>query len=160
MKCHNHRTSYLENCKILRSPFWRENSNSYLVAKFATHESTLTVPHDRDDNIQILWKFFTYFSEKLGKNPKKTSYLENNKSLSSYIQMQDLQLPEITLTDSNNRIEIFNVLEFFNKPFLKISEKIIKKRHISKTTRIWAVIFGGKNRHSWEYPDRASLQIW
>ena len=38
-----------------------------------------------------------------------------------------MQPHESTLTDSNNRIEIFKVLEFFEHLiFLKISEKIIK----------------------------------
>ena len=33
-----------------------------------------------------------------------------------------------------------------------------QKRHISKTTKIWAVIFGGKICNSWEYPDSTHLQ--
>ena len=60
----------------------------------------------------------------------KTSYLENYKNLSSHIQRQDSQPPEITLTDSNNRIDIFKIFNIFNfltsKFFLKISQKIIK----------------------------------
>ena len=63
------------------------------------------------------------FSEKFWKKSQKTSYLENYKNLSS-------------LTDSNNRIDIFKVLELFNlEVFFENFGKNHKKHHISKTTR-------------------------
>ena len=43
----------------------------------------------------------------------------------------------------------------------KVSEKfwkIPKKRHISKTMRIWAAIVRGKIRNPWEYPEGTQLQ--
>ena len=58
------------------------------------------------------------FSKKFWENPKKTSYLENYKILSRHIQRQDLEPPESTLKDSNNRIEIFKVLNFSTSNFL------------------------------------------
>ena len=35
-----------------------------------------------------------------------------------------------------------------------------KKRHISKTTKNWAVIIGGKIRNLWNYSDRTDKQGW
>ena len=75
----------------------------------------------------IISKFENFFIFNFLKNFEKTSYLGNYKNLSSQIQKQDSQPPESTLTDSNNRIEMFkdwNLLTY--KSFLKISEKIIK----------------------------------
>ena len=35
-----------------------------------------------------------------------------------------------------------------------------KKRHISKTTRIWTIMFGGKIFSSLEYSDSTQQQGW
>ena len=48
----------------------------------------------------------------------------------------------------------------FRDMFLKFFLKKSQKRHISKTTRIWAAIFGGKIRNPWKYSDRTQLQGW
>ena len=71
---------------------------------------------------------FLYVSfRKIFENRKKSVYFEKFKKLSSHIQRQENQPPESTLIDSNGRIEIFKVLEFFSHlSVLKISEKIIK----------------------------------
>ena len=45
---------------------------------------------------------------------QKTSYLKNCKILSSSIQRQDSQTPKSSLKNSNNKIDIFKPLEFFN----------------------------------------------
>ena len=46
----------------------------------------------------------------------------------------------------------FLALYFCAKAFLK------KKRHVSKTTKIWAVLFGGKIHNTWIYLDSLQLQ--
>ena len=50
------------------------------------------------------------------------------------------------------------------KKFVKFSENFLlnhKKRDISKTTKIWAVIFGGKIRNHWKYPDSVrDFKLW
>ena len=48
--------------------------------------------------------------------------------------------------------KIFKFSEFFLKNH--------KKRHISKTTKIWTVIFGGKICNSLEYSDSTQLRGW
>ena len=70
------------------------------------------------------------------KKSQKTSYLENCKILSSPIQRQDSQSPEITLTYSNNRTDLpsFGIFQHFS--FFENFEENNKKRDISKIRRI------------------------
>ena len=99
------KTSYLENCKVLGSHIWRQNSQ------------LLRVPWQSLTTEIVFSSYIKFFIPKIWKilrKSKKKSYLENYKTLSRHIQGRVLQPPESTLTDSNNRIDIFRVLEFFN----------------------------------------------
>ena len=101
--------------------------------------------------IKIFWNFL--------KKSQKTSYLENYKDLSSHIWRQDSQSLKVFWQDLTTGLGISDFAE--NK--YKLSEKVLKnhkKHHISKTTRNWAVIFGGKIRHLWKYSDSTQLQGW
>ena len=67
---------------------------------------------------------------------------------------------ESTLIAPNYRLRIWNIEEKkFHPCFWKFFWKNHKKRHISKTTKIWAVTFGDKIRNLREYSDSPQLQI-
>ena len=125
------KTSWKKSQKNVISGKLKGFEQSYLEAKFATPESTLTKPHYIDGNFKF-WIFFNPSSLKNLENPK-TSYFKKYKYLSNHFQWQDLQPPESTLTDSNNRIEIFNVLEFSHLSFFwKFRKKNVVFRKLRK----------------------------
>ena len=59
---------------------YKKNEQSYLEARFAIFESTLTGPNYR--NFRYCGKKY-YFSENVLKKSQKTSYLKNYKDLNS-----------------------------------------------------------------------------
>ena len=57
-------------------------------------------------------------------------------------------------------VDNFQFRKKFKVSFLKFFCHNHKKRHTSNTTKIWALILGGKIRNIWEYSDIFQLQIW
>ena len=96
---------------------FQDIQQSYWEAKFATTQISLGEPHYTDKNFKFCEIFIIKFSEKILKNPKKTSYLLNNMNLISDIQRQDLQLLRVLLKYPTTTLGSSN----FEKLHLKIS---------------------------------------
>ena len=143
------KTSYLENYKDLNSHIWRQGLQLFRV--LWQHPTTrLRISNFEKQLIKIFWKFL--------KKSQKTSYLENYKELSSHIWRQDSQSVKVLWQHPTTRLGISN----FERKIIKIFWNFLKKsqKDISKITRIWAFIFGGKIRNLWEHSDRTQLQGW
>ena len=143
------KTSYLENYKDLNCHIWRQGLQ--LLRVLWQHPTTrLRISNFEKQLIKIFWKFL--------KKSQKTSYLENYKELSSHIWRQDSQSVKVLWQHPTTRLGISN----FERKIIKIFWNFLKKsqKDISKTTRIWAFIFGGKIRNLWEHSDRTQLQGW
>ena len=132
---------------------------SYLEAKFTTPESTLKAPHYRDGNFKFYKKNYTQvLLKKILKNDisrKVESFEQTYSGKICNLMRVPSQIPITGLRSSKFWTFLTSIFFFFEN----FGENH-KKRNISKTTRIWAVIFGGKNCNSWEYPDRASPPRW
>ena len=88
----------------------------------------------------------------------KTSYLENYKDLSTHNWRRGSQPLRKLWYPSTTGLGILKIEKHKLVKFSEIFTKNHKKRHISKTTRIWVVIFGGKIRNPWEYPEITQLR--
>ena len=143
------KTSYLEKYRDLSSHIWRQDSQSLRV-----FWQDLTTGLGISDFAGKKYKF----SENFLKTSQKTSYLENYKELSSHIWRQDSTSVKVLWQHPTTRLGISN----FERKLIKIFWNFLKKsqKDISKTTRIWAVIFGGKIRNLWEHSDRTQQQGW
>ena len=133
----------------LKETYWEIIKRKHIGRQISQH---LKVPW-QSLTIQIIIssfaKFFIIkFSEKFWKNSKKR-HISKTTGIWAAIIKGKIHNPLRVTSHSNNSIEIFKVLEFLTfKFFLKNSDEIKKKRHISKTTKIWAVNFGGEIRNS------------
>ena len=123
----------------MSSYIWRQDSQALRVP---WQHRTTGQKNSNFQNILIhgFWKFF--------EKSQKTSYLENYKDLTMRVPWQHPNTGQ-------------GISNFWNINQFKFSEKFLKnhkKRHISKTITIWAVILGGKIRNPGEYPDSTQLQ--
>ena len=82
------------------------------------------------------------------------------KELSSHIRRQDSQSLRVPWQDPTTGLGISDFAKKKEKFLENFFWKIHKKRHISKTKKIWTVIFWGKIYNSLEYSDRIQLQGW
>ena len=133
---------------------------SYLEARFAIFESTLTGTNYRVGIFRFLKNNFILnflkIFEKITKNviSRKLQRIEQ-----SYLETR-FAILDCTVTVPNYRVGNFRFCEKIYYKFSENFEKNHKKRHISKTTKFWAVIFAGKIRNLWEYSDRNQIQGW
>ena len=136
---------------------------SYLLARFVTPQSNLTALNYKVENFKF-WNLILKKSYKFSKNFSKKlqkTYLENYKDLSSHILRRDSRSLIVLWQYPSTGLGISDFLKKINNlSFLKTFEKIYKKHHISKTTKNWAVIVGGKIRNLWDYSDRTQLMGW
>ena len=145
--------SFLENCKVLSSLIWSKNSQLLRVPwKNLTTEMVIS---------SFIKKIIPKFSEKFWGNPKKRHISKTTKFWADVFRGKIFNPMKVPSQISITGLRISKFWNFLTSVFFfqNFGENH-KKRHILKTTRIWAVVFGGKNRNSWEYPDKASPPRW
>ena len=143
------KTSNLENYKELSSRIWRQDSQSLIV--FWQYPTT-----GRDFWI-LRKKINIIFLKTLKKITKNVASQKLQRFEQSYLDARFATV-ESTLTGTKYRVGNFRFWGKINLNFLKIFWKNHKKRHISKTTRIWTIRFGGKICNFKEYSDSTQLQ--
>ena len=128
---------------------------SYLETRFAILDCTVTVPNYRVGNFRFCEKNYYKFSENFEKNTKNVTSRKLQNFEQSYLQARFATF-ESTLTGTKYRVGNFGKKSHIK--LMKIFSKSHKRRHISKTTRIWTITFGGKICNSLEYSDSTQLQ--
>ena len=134
---------------------------SHLETRFATSESTLIAPNYRlriwnieEKKFHPSFRIFFWKSHKkrrISKNTMFTAVIIGGKVRNhwEYSDSPQLQGWEFEILKKKNFVHVFE--SFFWKNH--------KKRHLSKTRRIWAVTFGDKIRNLREYSDSPQLQV-